>query len=209
MSKKTVFHDDGSIETVHLAGSLELPLPEKPKRETEEQRHKEKERKKRKMLSKVVAEKEYHALKYGLGTPSELEPQPSESRLAPESAPESAQEPAKDDQDKDSGLAETKESKARQEALAYLDLFVQDKAKWKFQKVRQVWILQNMYFAHQMDNDGFKHCLVYLKVGSSGLSQGMGERQKKDTVREAKELLEQANATDTIKKRAKKIIKTL
>lgn len=54
--------------------------------------------------------------------------------------------------------AVTTESKAKTAALHYLDTFTKDKANWKFQKVRQVWILQNMYFSKQMNNEQFKDC---------------------------------------------------
>lgn len=56
------------------------------------------------------------------------------------------------------------ESKAKTAALQYLDTFIKEKANWKFQKVRQVWILQNMYFSKQMDNDQFKDCTLLVSL---------------------------------------------
>ena len=49
-------------------------------------------------------------------------------------------------------------SKAKTAALEYLSLFIKNKEKWKFQKVRQIWLLQNMYFSIQLDNEQFKDC---------------------------------------------------
>ncbi|KAJ3319886.1 hypothetical protein HDV06_005862 [Boothiomyces sp. JEL0866] len=94
-----------------------------------------------------------------------------------------------------------KETSAKDAALAYLMTFIENKDQWKFQKVRQTWILQNLYYQHQIDNIHFKHTLTYL--------QGMGDRQKKETIEEAKIMLEKEGITDTIAKRAKKIIKQL
>lgn len=45
---------------------------------------------------------------------------------------------------------ETKASKAKDAALAYLIQFINDKPNWKFQKVRQTWILRNLYFNNQV-----------------------------------------------------------
>ena len=49
--------------------------------------------------------------------------------------------------------------KARLAALQYLDQWTNDKSNWKFQKLRQIWLIENMYFSHQLDNEGFRKCM--------------------------------------------------
>jgi hypothetical protein len=96
---------------------------------------------------------------------------------------------------------------AREAALNYLNTFVNDKPNWKFQKVRQTWILRNLYYQHEINNEHFKYALSYML--------NMGEKAKKETVAEAKNFLESKASeesleiTDTIRKRAKKIVKLL
>ncbi|KAI8924478.1 hypothetical protein BC831DRAFT_465556 [Entophlyctis helioformis] len=41
---------------------------------------------------------------------------------------------------------ESEASKGKQAALEYLDMFTNNRKMWKFQKVRQIWILRNMYY---------------------------------------------------------------
>ena len=45
----------------------------------------------------------------------------------------------------DSSETDPKESVAKTEAIAYLNRWKNDRSAWKFHKVRQVWLLQNMY----------------------------------------------------------------
>ena len=131
--------------------------------------------------------------------------------------PEIKQENEKELKTNDTQNEETKKTKdtdnAKEFALKYLEQFIVDKANWKFQKVRQKWILQNLYYQHQVliinkiDNAQFKNTLTYLK--------GMNGRAKQETIDEANLMIEQNNETDsiqitnTILKRAKKILKIL
>ncbi|KAI8968183.1 hypothetical protein BDF20DRAFT_894871 [Mycotypha africana] len=54
---------------------------------------------------------------------------------------------------------EKKESK-QEEALAYVRLFVQNRASWKFKKMLQIWLLQHLYTIPESE---FDNVLIYLK----------------------------------------------
>ena len=91
-----------------------------------------------------------------------------------------------------------REAKLQQQSLLYLNQFIQQK-DWKFNKLKQVWILQNMYFQHLVDNNEFKMVLIYLKKLSNG--------SRLKTRQECKKL--QECELSTVKKRCKKILKLL
>jgi WKF domain len=57
---------------------------------------------------------------------------------------------------------ETKATRAKDAALYYLHLFTEDKSKWKFKKVRQAWILRNLYYEKQIDHINFKQYLLLI-----------------------------------------------
>ncbi|KAI8822103.1 uncharacterized protein EV422DRAFT_525666 [Fimicolochytrium jonesii] len=82
--------------------------------------------------------------------------------------------------------------KKRDAALEYLRLYVQNRSEWKFQKVRQVWILRNMWYSNQMDDKTFEMALEYV--------QNLGPRAREETVAEAKELVHLANPDSAIPK---------
>merc|ERR1712086_492130 len=63
-----------------------------------------------------------------------------------------------------------KESKAKNEAIAYLASFGFD--GWKFKKVRQTWLLQHIYDGAKLEDRHFPQLLLYLaglKVPCSAL----------------------------------------
>ena len=91
-----------------------------------------------------------------------------------------------------------REAKLQQQSLLYLNQFIQQK-DWKFNKLKQVWILQNMYFQHLVDNNEFKMVLIYLKKLSNG--------SRIKTRQECKKL--QECELSTVTKRCKKILKLL
>lgn len=101
-------------------------------------------------------------------------------------------------------------SKAKQQALAYLDLFIEDKPNWKFNKLRQTWILRNLYYQNEMDHAYFKLALQYMK--------NMGQKAKSETIDEAKILLDKLKpqlegskeldvSSNIVYKRCKKVLK--
>lgn len=100
----------------------------------------------------------------------------------------------------------SKDAKARRAALEYLDTFVHKNEEWKFQKIRQIWILRNMYYPSMMDDDSFKHCIKYMA--------NMSDKAKHETLEEANEIIREKSEgqqllTETIVKRARKIIRKL
>jgi hypothetical protein len=184
-AKKIVFDDDGEIkEEVEVAQQPETVAELKPK--TKKNRVEKRDNLRKKLMKR---EQEYFAKKFK----KEAINEPEEENSVVE----------KSTANEDESVEETKESLARKLALQYLETFIVDKATWKFQKVRQTWILRNLYYQHQIDNDHFKQCLQYMA--------NMGDRAKTETVQEAKQMLENQSEeiTDTIRKRAKKIIKAL
>ncbi|KAH6564705.1 hypothetical protein BASA50_009465 [Batrachochytrium salamandrivorans] len=89
--------------------------------------------------------------------------------------------------------------KAKQAALEYLDLFINNRKQWKFQKVRQIWILRNLYYQAMVTESQFQDALKYMK--------DMGVRAKEETITEANIILEQvrtakASSTETKDKNA-------
>ncbi|KAI9096511.1 hypothetical protein DFS34DRAFT_144474 [Phlyctochytrium arcticum] len=73
------------------------------------------------------------------------------------------------------------EAKRRQAAIDYLQLFVNDKPNWKFQKVKQVWILRNMWYPHQIAESTLPLALEYIK--------GLSHKAREETMEEAKAIL--------------------
>ncbi|KAI9015078.1 hypothetical protein BC832DRAFT_187983 [Gaertneriomyces semiglobifer] len=63
-------------------------------------------------------------------------------------------------------------SKRRDLALQYLDTYTHSRPSWKFSKLRQTWILQNLYYSHQLPTPQFRHALEYIKgLSATGRSQ--------------------------------------
>lgn len=221
MVKKIRFNDDGSQTTIHrehsdfLEGASGLPRlggnKELSAEQEEELVAKKQEKRKRKFERLVAVENEYLKKKYCSSAADSVktvvvtaqEPSIGDSGDGIRNSPKKDLDLEKDHNEKEKEEDEAPAiSKAKTAALDYLTVFTLDKSKWKFQKVRQIWLLQNMYFSKQMDNDQFKDLLAYLK--------GMSDKQRKITVQEAKNILESADPiSDTTKKRAKKIIKLL
>ena len=92
------------------------------------------------------------------------------------------------------------ELKQQKLALSYLFQF-HSKQSWKFQKLRQIWLLNNMYYQHKMSNLEFKMMIEYCR----NLSQGA----RKTTVEMSRMLVGESGMPPTVVKRAKKIIKLL
>ncbi|XP_014663190.1 PREDICTED: uncharacterized protein C7orf50 homolog [Priapulus caudatus] len=56
-----------------------------------------------------------------------------------------------------------KEGQGEPLAIEYLKSFTSDKAKWKFCKVRQIWLLQHMYDVDKLSGSDFALLLEYLE----------------------------------------------
>lgn len=233
MAKKLKFGEDGQVaETIEgIEPELKPIVKQEPKKQNSQNKI---EKRKKLMIKKVNEEKTYHDLQFGnkivtesLKVPTVTEAVSDAKKKKPKKAKKAKNtkdsEPSEHNNiDESKEGIESKNSIAKSAAYAYLVSFVNDKANWKFQKVRQTWILRNLYYQHQIDNEHFNYCLKYMA--------NMGDRAKKETLDEAKTLLLQENPmvpqddgepglsdqtaasldiTDTIRKRAKKIIKLL
>jgi hypothetical protein len=85
--------------------------------------------------------------------------------------PAPAQQPAHDRRD-----SETPVWQACQE---YLENWKHRKSLWKFQKVRQVWLLQHMYDTEQVSNDTFGIMVEYLEgLKGAGRTTTLAEAEK-------------------------------
>ena len=93
-----------------------------------------------------------------------------------------------------------KELKLKTASLDYLETFVKNKDKWKFQKMLQIWILQHMWFERHLNDAQFKQAIKYM--------HNMSSNAKQETVQDAKEILrDESNYSNITIKRAKKIVK--
>ncbi|TPX71777.1 hypothetical protein SpCBS45565_g00855 [Spizellomyces sp. 'palustris'] len=89
------------------------------------------------------------------------------------------------------------ESKRRQAAVEYLQQYVTDRENWKFQKVRQVWILRNLWYTHQLNDEAFALALQYIK--------DLSHKAREETIDEAKEIIRLTDPKATIPKKGEQI----
>lgn len=54
------------------------------------------------------------------------------------------------------------ETKGQGKALGYLDTWANDRAHWKFEKCRQIWLIQNCYNNEKIPEKTFETLLLYL-----------------------------------------------
>lgn len=87
------------------------------------------------------------------------------------------------------------------EALAYLKQWKDNKNEWHFQKVRQTWLLQNMYDDKLVDESHFELLLEYL--------QGLQGKAKEITVEKADKLLESDDTSSEAEDRIRQVLQAL
>lgn len=92
---------------------------------------------------------------------------------------------------------------AKLAAVEYLKQWKNERTVWKFQKVRQVWLLQNMYDQALLDDDSFEVLLEYL--------EGLKGHSRQKTVSDAETMLEKSEKEEAEmqSERAKQIIQLL
>ena len=78
------------------------------------------------------------------------------------------------------------EDYAQMQSIEYLELWHEDKDHWKFNKNRQVWLLQNMFHPSSIDKTSFKILLKYL--------EGLKGAARQTTLRQAQAILEEGVA---------------
>ncbi|XP_053494338.1 uncharacterized protein C7orf50 homolog [Ictalurus furcatus] len=115
---------------------------------------------------------------------------------------------------KEDGKSEKEESKsstAQTLALDYLTCWSEKRDKWKFQKTRQVWLLQHMYDSEKVPDAHFSVLLSYLE-GLHGIARELTVHKAEALVRfGASPEGEEDGATEAQKKmqRARKVIQIL
>ncbi|XP_061911921.1 uncharacterized protein C7orf50 homolog [Entelurus aequoreus] len=88
-------------------------------------------------------------------------------------------------------------SKASKIALDYLTCWAENREGWKFQKIRQTWLLQHMFDSEQVPDEKFSVMLEYIE----GLRGGARET----TVQKALVLVEESGQEDPdVQKRAQR-----
>lgn len=108
-------------------------------------------------------------------------------------------------------------------SLEYLTSWATDKEQWKFQKLRQTWLLQHMYDAEKVPDSYFKILLKYL-AGLKGQAKDttiekaesiMRKSEKEDVEEEAEKAEEKAEeekgspVDEKKKKRVRRVLKML
>jgi len=88
-----------------------------------------------------------------------------------------------------------------QSSLDYLTEWQDNRDKWKFRKVRQTWLLQNMYDRTVIDKEYFKILLKYLEE--------LKGQSRQSSVDQAQKILEEEEADTKKLKRATKILQVL
>ena len=95
----------------------------------------------------------------------------------------------------------TNEKSAKELAIMYLKQWKKHRDEWKFQKVRQVWLLTHMYDSNMVNDKHFKTLLKYL--------DGMKGMCRQTTSTKAQNLIE-SETDDVVKSdRARKIVQQL
>ncbi|KAI8332016.1 hypothetical protein BC941DRAFT_437260 [Chlamydoabsidia padenii] len=80
--------------------------------------------------------------------------------------------------------------KKKQESLAYLQVFVDNRSQWKFGKKQQSWLLQHIYDTEAISTEDFDRLLVYLK-------DLMGNAREK-TLKDAQTICQETKGTITL-----------
>ncbi|XP_061168127.1 uncharacterized protein LOC133177052 [Saccostrea echinata] len=97
------------------------------------------------------------------------------------------------------------EQKADKLASEYLHQWSNNRESWKFQKVRQVWLLKNMYSENKVTKEDFTVLLSYL--------DGMKGRSREVTVEQAEKIIEEDGDKDEVDQvkieRARQIVQLL
>ena len=120
------------------------------------------------------------------------------------------------------------ESKGQSKALRYLKAWYAhqngESEEWKFEKCRQIWLLQNCYDDKKVGKDEFKILLKYMKSIQGRMREGaLNDAKKKKELKENwTKLIEEGKSEDKIReelgqekldeivaKRASKIVKKL
>ncbi|XP_063447105.1 uncharacterized protein C7orf50 homolog [Mytilus trossulus] len=103
----------------------------------------------------------------------------------------------------DSEKTETEENKksSKELAIAYLKLWKKNREEWKFQKVRQVWLLSNMLDSDLVKDKHFETLLLYL--------DGLKGKARETTSTAAQNIIESESDSGVKVDRARQIVQQL
>ncbi|XP_043081956.1 uncharacterized protein C7orf50 isoform X1 [Puntigrus tetrazona] len=105
--------------------------------------------------------------------------------------------------------AKVKPNLAEKKALEYLMRWSERREEWKFQKSRQIWLLQHMYDSTKVTDDHFEVLLAYLE-GLCGASRDITLQKAEAIVRwEGQGEEEDKEEAEKKKQRAKQVVQLL
>ncbi|KAH3879304.1 glutamic acid-rich protein-like [Dreissena polymorpha] len=99
---------------------------------------------------------------------------------------------------------EEKSGTAKASAIDYLDKWKHNRDEWKFNKVRQCWLLQNMYKEPLVDDDHFNILLEYLD-GLQGKAREITRKEAEGYLHLDSDEDDDEKATDTQKRSEQKV----
>ncbi|CAO3688848.1 unnamed protein product [Rhizopus stolonifer] len=148
---KVSFDNEGNekVETVvqKLENAKKTVDKKKPAAKTEETKPTENIKEKKPVASRPAQKKPEKRKKEEQEGQEEVEKEVSKKR-------------AKKDKKSKAELEEIRKDNKQEEAMEYVRTFANDKKNWKFKKVQQIWILQNLY---KIPESEFNNVLKYLK----------------------------------------------
>ncbi|TSL82514.1 hypothetical protein Baya_6613 [Bagarius yarrelli] len=144
----------------------------------------DKKRKKDKHKQPVITEKDEIEEEEGLENEEEEELSPEERRVLERKLKKIRKKEEKKKQ-KELAVSEKDDSKssiAQTQALEYLTCWSEKRDEWKFQKTRQVWLLQHMYDSEKVPDTHFSVLLSYLE-GLQGVAREITAQKAEALVR--------------------------
>ncbi|GAA6085072.1 uncharacterized protein C7orf50 homolog isoform X2 [Tachysurus ichikawai] len=170
--KKVKKEKDATVDTAETADLTESRTNE----ELNKKKKKEAHRDKQPVITERVEEEE--------GTEDEEELSPEERRVLERKLKKIRKKEEKKKQ-KEIAKSEKEESKssiAQTQALEYLTCWSEKRDEWKFQKTRQVWLLQHMYDSEKVPDAHFSVLLSYLE-GLRGVARDITVQKAEALVR--------------------------
>ncbi|KAK2855450.1 hypothetical protein Q7C36_007319 [Tachysurus vachellii] len=172
--KKVKKEKDATVDTAEAADLTESRTNE----ELENNKKKEAHQNKQTVITKRVEEEE------GTEDEDNEELSPEERRVLERKLKKIRKKEEKKKQ-KETAKSEKEESKssiAQTQALDYLTCWSEKRDEWKFQKTRQVWLLQHMYDSEKVPDAHFSVLLSYLE-GLRGVARDITVQKAEALVR--------------------------
>ncbi|XP_062617726.1 cylicin-2-like [Saccostrea cucullata] len=193
--RKSVNEAENELVESDSGGNIEPNQSEEPKSK------KKKKRKLQNMEEEAVDEENQTVSSEGGESSEKEKKQPTESK---KSKKKKKKQKNKETDQTDEATSDT-EQKAEKLASEYLHQWANNRESWKFQKVRQVWLLKHMYSENKVINEDFAVLLSYL--------DGMKGRSREVTVEQAEKIIEEDGDKDELdqvkNERARQIVQLL